>query len=70
MDDAVRTVVEATRVGAWYRTLLTVAALEPDAVRAVAEDVLADNLASAATDVRSSTRNGVDRGHGVLGAEQ
>src|SRR5690242_15126733 len=33
MDDAVRTVVEATRVGAWYRTLLTVAALEPDAVR-------------------------------------
>lgn len=39
-DDAVRLLVDATGGGPWYRTLSTVAAVDPDAIRAVAEDLL------------------------------
>lgn len=47
-DDAVRLLVEATGVGAWYLTLSTVAALEPEAVRVLADDVLSEEVPSRA----------------------
>lgn len=40
VEDAVRVLVEATGTGPWYRTLSTAAVVAPDAVRALAEDVL------------------------------
>ena len=40
VEDAVRVLVEATGTGPWYRTLGTAAVVAPDAVRALAEDVL------------------------------
>jgi hypothetical protein len=40
VEDAVRVLVEATGTGPWYRALGTAAVVAPDAVRALAEDVL------------------------------
>jgi tetratricopeptide (TPR) repeat protein len=41
-ERALRALIEATRTGLWFRTLAAAAILDPDAVRAVAKDVLED----------------------------
>jgi hypothetical protein len=43
-DDAVRLLLDAVPVEPWYLTVVSVAAVDPDAVRAVAEDLLNQNL--------------------------
>ena len=40
VDEAVRVLIEASGGGPWYRTLAKAAIIDPDAVHAVAEDVL------------------------------